>query len=294
MSFHVLGKKTGVFESAVCIGVLNLDHGFALIDSGVEESATKKAIQAIGDQFGPLRAIINTHAHADHIGGNAWLMRKEGVVSYAPASEQHFIEHPELEPHFLFGCEPVPELNNKFYRAKPSKVVVPLLPGVLEIDGHVLTFVDLKGHSPGMLGILSEDGIFHMGDALMPEHIVNKHKLMFFHDLGNHLNTIHSLKEIEAKGYILSHGGYVEQIHELIELNRQALLDVNTMVYELTRGGVQDADIHAELYERLGMVEGAAQYYLNHAVVRGHLKYLKQQNRIEMLWSEGRIIWKAL
>lgn len=294
MSFRQLGHKTGVFESAVCMGILKVDHGYALIDSGVDESATKKALQAIGNVFGSISAVVNTHAHADHIGGNSWLLRNRNVITYAPASEKHFIEHPELEPHYLFGCDPVPELNNKFYCAKPSEVKKILVPGERNLDGHRITLVDLKGHSPGMLGILTEDGIFHLGDAIMPENILKKHKLMFFHNLEQHLRTLDTLTLVDAEGFILSHGGYLTSINSLIELNRETLLDVSERIFCLTKGGMEDTDIHANLYEQLGIVENESQYYLNHAVIRGHLKYLKQLNRIEMVWLKGRILWRAL
>jgi glyoxylase-like metal-dependent hydrolase (beta-lactamase superfamily II) len=292
MSFKWMTDKDGFFESSVCIGVIKLESGFALVDSGVEDSAVKKALQGIGEGFGPFKAILNTHAHADHIGGNAWSVRNRNVKVFGPSEEVHFIERTELEPHFLYGCAPVSELLNKFYCAKPSKVNVGLKPGIFELEDRRLTVLDLKGHSPGMLGYLTEEGLLYAADAVMPESIVEKHKLMFFHDLEQHLDTLDRLGSVEApKGYILSHGGYYEDLQSLIAMNRSALLEVSELVLELASGGVQDTEIHAGLCERLGMVEGAGQYYLNHAVLRGHLKYLKDQKRLDMVWDKGRILW---
>lgn len=291
MSFRTLSEKTGIFESAVSIGVLKLQSGFALIDSGVEDSAVKKALQGVGDGWGAFNAILNTHAHADHIGGNAWSIRNRGVKTYAPQGEAPYIEHPELEPHFLFGCAPIPELLNKFYCAKPSEVHHQLSPGAFELEDRKLTLIDLKGHSPGMLGVLTEEGLFHVADAIMPESIVIKHKLMFVHDLGEHLKTLDRVAAQEAGGYLLSHGGYLPSVDALIDLNRSVLLEVNDLIFSLAAEGAEDTTIHAGLCQRLGMVENPGQYYLNHTAVRAHLKYLKDQKKLDLAWDQGRLLW---
>jgi len=291
MSFRTLTEKTGIFESAVSIGVLKLESGFALIDSGVEDSAVKKALQGVGDSWGTFKAILNTHAHADHIGGNAWSIRNRGVKTYAPDGEAHYIEHPDLEPHFLFGCAPIPELLNKFYCAKASEVHHHLSPGNFEIEDRKLTLVDLKGHSPGMLGVITEEGLFHVADAIMPESLVTKHKLMFVHNLRDHLETLERAAGLEASGYLLSHGGYMENVDALIDLNRSVLLEVNDLIHALAAEGAEDTTIHAGLSQRLGMVENSGQYYLNHTAVRAHLKYLKDEGKLDLIWDRGRLLW---
>lgn len=291
MSFKQLTEQTGIFESAVSIGVLKLASGFALIDSGVEDSAVKKALQGIGDRWGAFKAILNTHAHADHIGGNAWSVRNRGIEIYAPEGECPYIEHPSLEPHFLFGSAPIPELLNKFYCAKPSQVGIKLHPGDFELEGRKLTLVDLKGHSPAMLGAVTEEGLFHVADAVMPEALVTKHKLMFVHDLGQHLETLERVSRQSASGYLLSHGGYMPEIKALIDLNRSVLLEVNDLIFRLASEGVEDTTIHAALCQRLEMTETPGQYYLNHTAVRAHLKYLKDQNKLKLIWDQGRLLW---
>lgn len=294
MTFKSLTDRSGFFESSVCIGALRLDHGFMLIDTGVEDSAVKKALQGIPQDWGTLKAVLNTHAHADHIGGNAWCARNHGAVLYGPAGEAHYIEHPDLEPHFLFGCAPIAELKNKFYCAKASTLQHRVTPGSLELGGRHLTLLDLKGHSPAMLGVQTEEGLVYLADGLMPETLVAKHKLMFVHDLAQHLETLERIQRMDAGGYVLSHGGYLSEIRDLVTLNREALLEVNGLIAALTQNGAQDTEIHAELYQRLAMNETPAQYYLNHTVVRAHLKYLKDLGKVRLEWNEGRLIWSSV
>jgi glyoxylase-like metal-dependent hydrolase (beta-lactamase superfamily II) len=50
--------------------LLQGSEGWLLIDSGRHRSHTEAALKAAGGQ---VRAVLNTHWHLDHLGGNAWL-----------------------------------------------------------------------------------------------------------------------------------------------------------------------------------------------------------------------------
>lgn len=50
--------------------LLKGDRGWLLIDSGRHRAHAEAVLAAAG---GPVRAVLNTHWHLDHLGGNAWL-----------------------------------------------------------------------------------------------------------------------------------------------------------------------------------------------------------------------------
>ncbi len=57
------------------------DNGWLLIDSGRHRAHTEAALAAAG---GEVRAVLNTHWHLDHLGGNAWLRsQRPGVEVWA-------------------------------------------------------------------------------------------------------------------------------------------------------------------------------------------------------------------
>ncbi|MBI1801983.1 MAG: MBL fold metallo-hydrolase, partial [Chloroflexi bacterium] len=116
-SLQPLADRIFYLPNVVNIGIVALapDHsrGLApgpvgggralLIDSGLDADygkAARKACEAL--RLKPV-AVINTHAHADHFGGNDYLARNCGVRVYAPAFEEAIMRYPELEPTYLFN-----------------------------------------------------------------------------------------------------------------------------------------------------------------------------------------------
>ena len=67
------------------IGVVRMVGDKAvLIDSGADENSGRLVLEALTDRGWTLDAIYNTHSHADHIGGNAYLQQQTGCRIYAP------------------------------------------------------------------------------------------------------------------------------------------------------------------------------------------------------------------
>ena len=54
-----------------------------LVDSGNDETTGMRILDFIKENFpeSSLRAILNTHSHADHCGGNSYLVRQTGCDS---------------------------------------------------------------------------------------------------------------------------------------------------------------------------------------------------------------------
>lgn len=94
------------------MGLVKLnDTGVCLIDSDNDKDAGKKVKKLLDANNWRLKAIYNTHSHADHIGGNKYLQSQTGRKIYAPGMEQGFTKFPVLEPTFLSGGLPVEQID---------------------------------------------------------------------------------------------------------------------------------------------------------------------------------------
>ena len=95
-------------QSPAKIGLYKLsDTDVCLFDSGNDKAAGRKIRQLLDANGWHLKAIYNTHSHADHTGGNQYLQNQTGCRIYAPGIECDFTCHPVLEPAFLYGGYPL-------------------------------------------------------------------------------------------------------------------------------------------------------------------------------------------
>lgn len=85
-SYHVQGKVWLLTGAASNVAVQIGDDGILVVDTGGKETAADvlAAIRALSDK--PIRWIINTHAHADHTGGNETISQAGMTVNGNPAA----------------------------------------------------------------------------------------------------------------------------------------------------------------------------------------------------------------
>ncbi|MCI0370980.1 MAG: 16S rRNA (guanine(527)-N(7))-methyltransferase RsmG [candidate division NC10 bacterium] len=75
-------------------------------DTGLTADAGRRLLRGAEALGGKLVAIVNSHAHADHFGGNAFFLERTAAKGHAPAQEEAILRYPDLEPFCLFGAAP--------------------------------------------------------------------------------------------------------------------------------------------------------------------------------------------
>lgn len=127
------------------------------IDPGGSEEAVWRCIEEAGLD---LKAILNTHAHGDHIGAVEFLREKTGAKLYI---------HEADAPMLLDARKNLSAFLGTPIMTQPADV---LLKGgeVLNIGGMKFTVLHTPGHSPGGVCYLMEDRLFS-GDTLFAESV---------------------------------------------------------------------------------------------------------------------------
>lgn len=294
-AFEMITERVGYFPGHVNVGLVIGSTAAVLIDSGLDTQTAKKLKKGLDAIAQPLCAIIQTHAHADHFGGNAYLLGcwPQAQV-YAPPLEEAIIRNPILEPIYLnMGAEPPSDLRNKFLLAAASRVdhLLPL-EGEIEIDGVPFSILSLPGHSWQQVGVVCDDICF-AADSYLGEDILEKHKLPFLVDAHETINSLTKLLASSYKGYIPGHGPYTTSPQSAVNKN----IDLHQHIYEQIEDLLQEEstleDTLARLCERLHIsIQNASSFVLFRTAFMGYLIGLHKQERVVYRFDQNRWLWR--
>ncbi|MBE6580540.1 MAG: MBL fold metallo-hydrolase [Ruminococcaceae bacterium] len=287
---HVKGNSY-YFASPAKIGLYRISEtDVVLIDSGNDASAAKRVLRTINERGWRLVAIYNTHSHADHIGGNAYLQKNTGCRVFAKGLEAAYTNYPILEPLTLFGAYPPKELRHKFLLAEAS-VAEPLSDAVLP---QGLSLLPLSGHAMDMVGFLTDDGVAFLGDALSSQETLDKYKICYIYDIASYLETLRGLPEIAADIYVPSHAAPTEDIAPLAQYNTEATLAVAEDIVALLATPKHFESLFSLLLTQYGAPLNFQQYGLVGSTLRSYLAWLKNERRIDVIFENNFLCWKAI
>lgn len=281
-------------DNASNIGVIKAGEEVILIDSGLDGGTAKKILKILEQQQLKPTALINTHAHADHCGGNAYFKEETDIEIYASRLEVGLVETPYLEPLYLFsGASPIEDLKNKFLRAKDSKVdhIIDNTSS-LTINGIELDILALPGHTAGQIGI-GIAGVLFCADSIFTKGALKKHKMLFHSDINQQKTTLSLLKESSYDFYLPAHGNVVENIETLIELNLSSIRKIEEYLLELLQEQrLTTEEVLKKLCQRFdNELTEIPQYYLTKTIAKAYLSSLYQQGELDLTLKNNLLYW---
>lgn len=196
----------------------------ALIDCGYPAHLpqVRASVRTAVGHDAPVRTVLVTHAHADHIGSAARLVAEDGAeVLCSPAEvagvrrEEKYqvgigdiVRHPR--PAVLRWTVQAVRAGGLRDVAVAAAVA---LDGPRVVAGHRVEPLDVPGHTPGHLAFWLPDArVLVSGDALVTGHplaAVRGPQLlhpMFHHDLDRTVESLDRLADLDARWVLPGHG----------------------------------------------------------------------------------------
>ncbi len=190
-----------------CASLIVGERRAVLFDTMLGEGGLKEYVESITDL--PL-TVINSHCHLDHIGGNCEFetvhinMREWGLVE---SIENQLELTPDSKVSSMPNClKSLHGLKDQLVNIEPGEV--------LDLGGTTLEVIDLRGHTPGSIGLLmKEQRILLAGDAFSHQ------ACLFFPEslsVEEYRQTLERAQDLPFDGYMLSHfkGMYPKRLLE--------------------------------------------------------------------------------
>lgn len=291
----LLAPHTYYLPGAVNVGILANAQGEALVlDTGGDKEhgrTIRKVTEAAGLR---LVALLNTHSHADHYGGNDYLARNLNLPVWAPEFEEAVLRYPYLEPMYLFGgAAPLAGLRNKWLEGKASPVdhvyaveEGPLTVGPFELMRHVTS-----GHAVRQVAI-GVGPVCFAADAFFGAEVLAKYEIPFVHDVAGQLATLDRLPTLPYDIFLPGHGEPTQEIAQAVAANQAAIRRTADWVRAAVGTDATTSEVVHRVTARLETPPSTlSTYFLMHACVLAYLSYLSNKGEVQAVVEQGALRW---
>jgi glyoxylase-like metal-dependent hydrolase (beta-lactamase superfamily II) len=264
-----------------------------LIDTGVGQRSGRQLLRIIQEQGLHLAAILNTHCHGDHIGGNAYLVERTGAQVYAPLHDAVVLQYPIWGTMCMFGgAEPIVEMAAPRFNPQPCAVNVTVTEGSIEIAGIVVQVVPLPGHTGSHTGYIVND-VFFTGDILAGEQELANTALSYAYSITKRLHSLERLRSYSCKYYVLGHGRPESDINDLVERNIAQINDTLDFVrVYLDQGCAEASELLAAMCAHYEIeIRNLRQYFLYYPTLHSLLSHLVSRGEVDYQIHDCRLLW---
>lgn len=279
-------------------------HEIYLVDTGMTSADGKHILQELAELFPDadggfsVKTILSTHSHADHSGGNKYIMEQTGCELWATENEAGSMSNPFLQSAVIWGGNPISEITGPYYTAEaaaPTHIIHAADTITLNSAGKI-AFLALPGHYFEMTGILFTnthgESVLFAGDAIFGREHILKYWIPFLYDVRQFKQTLDRLLTVDAVWFVPSHGKPVQRIDETAEMNKIAILSTEfCILHVLRKKDLPFEDIVKQVADTNDITLKTTQFALISCTLRSYMTYLAQEKKVSYYVKENKMYW---
>jgi cyclase len=241
------------------------------------------AMRAEAESNGPIRYLINTEHHVDHIFGNYYFRGAGAVVNHQGLYDRFMVPGPELDP-FDYAHEAIPAddpegedlfpARDEYYRDPNKGSIVFRGDLTLHVGDHTFELIHTPGHTPGQTTVhVPEERVAFTGDTLFS----GCQTWLMTSDLDQWLAALERIRQLDVDWLVPGHGPVVTR--QYLDVQRSHLLAWKSAVATAVgKGWTREETVaRVSFADQFGPVDIGQEYML---------EYIQT-------WNAGRL-WDAL
>jgi cyclase len=236
------------------------------------------AMRREAESHGPIRYVINTEHHVDHIFGNYYFKGAGTVVNHRELYERFMVVYPELDP-YAYAYESVPGDNPKGtdlddpegvalwpdrdeYYQDPNKGRI-IFTGdlTLRVGDHTFNLLHTPGHTPGQIAVhVPEEGVVFTGDTIFS----GCQTWLMTSNVEQWLAALERIRTLDFDRIVPGHGPVVPRSY--LDVQRSHLMEWKTAVATaVAKGWTREETIErVNFKDRFGPVDVGQGYMIDY------------------------------
>jgi len=187
------------------------------------------AMRREAERHGPIRYVINTEHHVDHIFGNYYFKGAGTVVHHQGVFDRFMVPGPELDP-FAYAAEAIPTDDPEgaaifperdVYYADPNKGQIVFTGDLtLSVGDHTFRLLHTPGHTPGQIAVhVPEERVVFTGDTVFSE----CQTWLMTSDVDQWVSALETIRALDVDHLVPGHGPITTT--KYLDVQRAVLLD---------------------------------------------------------------------
>lgn len=276
MELHKLKGNTYYIDGTTNIGLYKLnDKDCVLIDTGFAKVGPQ-IYEILKENNLNLKFILNTHAHADHMGANKYLMNIYKCNMITSQIERAFARDDKLDIGFLYGGYPLACFDTPLMHIDEQKDILHLssLP-------QGITSFRLKGHHYDMVGYKTIDDVYFVADSIGNKDTIYKEHILLIYDVKGYIDSLNMLKTFNGNYIVPSHSNVTQNITDLVNINLDQIYQIIDLILKKLEYKKTLEQLVKEIFDYYNLKISNNKYLLVTSTIRSYLAYLYYLGKID-------------
>jgi cyclase len=226
------------------------------------------AMREEAETHGPIRYVINTEHHVDHIFGNYWF-KGVPVVEHQGLYDNFMVPTPDLDP-YAYALEAVPSddpdaaaiiPDRDTYYADPNKGTIVFTGDLtLHVGDNTFRILHTPGHTPGQVAVhVPEERVVFTGDTIF--HDVQT--WLMTSNVDQWLEALERIRQLDVDHLVPGHGAVTTL--DYVNTQRAVLLEWKAAVADaVAKGWTREETMQRVRFDERYPVDVGQGYMMDH------------------------------
>lgn len=259
-----------------------------MLDTGWAEGESKGIEKVLENNKFRVSAIINSHAHIDHMGNDVSIKNKYSSIIAMSVGEA-FICSSEINLKLYYASQTIRSIREHYkHMVLKADIIIEENQDEIVLCGIKFSIIHTPGHSPDHISIITPDDVAYVGDALISYEVMKGAKMPYDFILSEDMKSKAKLYDLNCSKYVVAHKGMYDNIKNLVDDNIDFYESRAMAIYKVITEPMTMEEILKAVIEEFNIKVGTIyKYYVVEKMLRSYLDYLNDIGVLNLTVEDG-------